>query len=149
MIRFTRLRAAAPPADRTDTARPRRGPPSLPRLASTVNIESEDLTGRQKTRSKSAFDSRRRLAPNRDELSSEMAGPVLGLGKLRREPGPALRAATGKDLATFLRSHPCPEAMITLTAQIARLEGALHCSALKSWLGTSAVCRPGEKGRES
>lgn len=149
MSRFTRLRDAAPPADRIETAKPRRGLPLSPGLASTVNNESEDLTGCRKTLSKSAFDTRRRLAPNRDELSSEMAGSVCRLGKLRGKPGPALRAAARKDLATILGSHPCPEAMITLAAQIARLEGALHCSALKSWFGSSGACRPGEKGPES
>jgi len=79
MSRFTRLRAVAPPAERIDTARPSRGLPLSRDLASTVNKESEDLTGLRKTRSKSAFDARRRLAPNRDELSSEMAGSVLEL----------------------------------------------------------------------
>jgi len=57
--------------------------------------------------------------------------PSWGLD-LRGEPRPALRPPTGQDLATILRSHPCPEAMVALAAQIARLECALHYYALRS-----------------
>jgi len=146
---FTLFLEAASPAALIDTARPRRAFPWVRGFASTVNKESEDLTDRWKTSSKSAFDFRRRSAPKREELSAEMAGSVLELWNLRGQPSPALGPPAGQDLATILRSHPCPEAMGALAAQIARLEGALHCSALRSCFRASAECRPREKGPES
>jgi hypothetical protein len=52
-------------------------------------------------------------------------GPLV-FAVLGCESGPTLGASAGQNLASALRGHACPETMIALSAQIARLEGALH-----------------------
>lgn len=74
-------------------------------------------------------------------------GPLV-FAVLGRESGPALGASAGQDLAPALGGHACPETMIALSAQIARLEGALHRSTLDNVSGPSEEVWPMDKRAE-
>ena len=67
-----------------------------------------------------------------------------------RQPRPALGTPTSQDLAPVLRGHPCPESVVALASQITRLEGALHCSALRCLYGSRRrTVAPAAKGGKS
>ena len=76
------------------------------------------------------------------------ANERLGFDGSGRQSGAALGATAGKDLTSALGGHACPETMIALSAQITRLEGALHRSALRSGSGPRLTVWPMDKRAE-
>lgn len=137
------------PADFIEIARPSRGFSPCRARARTVNRASLDRTGLSKTLSKSLFDRRRSSAPN-EPLTAVMIPPEPTVGASGRQPCPAFGTPTSQNLAAVFRGHPCPEAVVALAAQITRLEGALHCSALRCLYGSRwRTVAPAAKGPKS